>query len=248
MPGATPAFTPPDFVGLTYPAGTVEKTPITSPGSAGQFSLQETQLCYHGTPDQVNGPFSGHTSSFAYLLGAGWSFGTSFPADKQTQTPCPAGANCFRSGNPPNLERYLRFENIQTSIAGYVTYTLTFAFPPTAPTCNPTYYGSSVPYIYTFQGFNVPPLTKESDFAAGGGHPGGYTYGLCSAGTPASILAFMQAAATAAGFTPMSVTATNFHVCQSAGGGTYRRWDFTVGTGNEWQINRSSPIFMTASC
>jgi hypothetical protein len=224
-------------------------TPLTTAfGGTGQFKVQKTQLCYHGTPDQVNGPFSGHTSSFAGLFGAGWGVSLTFPADGQTQTSCDPGANCFHSAAPPYPEYYLSFANIQTPLADYVTYQLVLATPPPYPTCDATYYGPSVPYSYTFQGFNMPPLTKESDFAAGGGHPGGYTYGLCSAGTPATILAFMQAAVTAAGLAPTGVTPTTFHACQSAGGGFYRRWDFTVGSGNEWTINRSSPIFMTSNC
>ena len=248
LPGATAATAPGGYAGLTFPSGTVMNAITAAYGGTGQFKVQKTQLCYHGTPDQVNGPFSGHTSSFAVLFGSGWGVSPTFPADGQTQAACDPGASCFRSGNPPYVEYYLSFENIQTPLSGYVTYQLRLATPPPYPTCNPTYYGPSVAYTYNFDSFNVPPLTKESDFAAGGGHMGGYTYGLCSAGTPATILAFMEASATANGYTLLGVTATNFHVCQAAGGGAFSRWDFTVSTGNEWQINRSSPVFMTANC
>jgi hypothetical protein len=221
--------------------------PLTSSyGGTGQFTVQQTGACYTGTADEVNGPFSGHSSVFAYLFGSGWGVSTTFPSDGQTQQPCAAGASCFRSGAA--AEYYLSFENLTSPVTGFETYHLRLATPPLAPTCNPTYYGSSVSYMYTFQGYAVPPLTKESDFAAGGGHMGGYTYGLCSAGTPASILAFMQGAVTAAGSTPMSVNATTFHICVSAGSGYYRTYTFAVGSGNEWTIDRSSPVFTTPTC
>jgi hypothetical protein len=247
LPGAPAAVAPAGFAGLTFPAGTVMTTPMSAYGGPGQFTVQQADLCYHGTPDQVNGPFSGHTSSYAMLFGTGWGVSTTFPADGQMQTSC-TGPGCFRSGNPPDVEYYLSFESIATPIAGYVTYHLRMATPPAAPTCNPTYYDSSVPYTYTFQGFAMPPLTKENDFALGGGHMGGYTFGLCSAGPPATILAFMKTAAMAAGDTPIHVTATGFSVCVAATGGYYRTFDFAVGSGNEWSLNRSVPVYTTASC
>jgi hypothetical protein len=237
LAGAGATSAPAGFDALKYPAGAVMKPLASSFGGAGQFSVQQTDACYPGTPDAVNGPFSGHSSVFANLLGAGWGQANTFPGDGQTQAACAAGNFCLRDSG----EHYVALESIQTPLAGFVTYHLRLATPPAAPTCNATYYGPSVAYSYTFNNWAVPPLTKENDFVFGGGHAGGYNYGLCSAGTPATILAFMQAAVTAHGDTPHQVTATSFCVSFSPGAGAYGEYVFKVGSGNEWEIDRTAP-------
>lgn len=244
LAGAGATSAPAGFAALKYPASAVMKPLASSFGGAGQFAVQQTDVCYPGTPDAVNGPFSGHSSVFAYLLGAGWGQGTTFPADGQNQTACAAGNFCLHD----STEHYVALESIQTPITGFVTYHLRLATPPPAPTCNPTYYGPSVAYSYTFNNWAVPPLTKENDFALGGGHAGGYNYGLCSAGTPATILAFMQAAVTAHGDTPHQVTATSFCISYSPGAGAYGEYVFRVGAGNEWEIDRTSPASANPIC
>jgi hypothetical protein len=243
LPGAGATSAPAGFTGLTFPTGAVMKPLTSSAGGTGQFNVQQTDLCYSGTPDAVNGPFSGHTSVFANLLGAGWGQGNTFPSDGQTQAACAAGNFCLHNGT----EYYVALESILSPLAGFVTYHLKLATPPAAPTCNATYYGPSVPYIYTFDNWAMPPLTKESDFALGGGHAGGYDYGLCSAGTPASILAFVQAAAIAHGDTPHQVTSTSFCVSYTQGG-YYGENVVQVGSGNEWAIHHTAPAGSAPIC
>lgn len=247
LPGASAASAPAGFAGLQFPTGAVMTSPHASYGGTGQFTVQETDVCYAGMPDQVNGPFSGHSSVYAYLFGSGWGTSTTYPLDGQMQKPCITGARCFRSGAPPYVEYYLSFENLQSPITGYVTYHLRLATPPPAPSCNPTYYGPSVPYSYTFGSWALPPLTKVSSFALGGGHAGGYDYGVCSAGTPASILAFMEASVTAAGDTPHNVTATGFCVSYTQSG-YYGENSVSVGSGNEWAIHHTSPAATSPIC
>jgi hypothetical protein len=247
LPGASAASAPAGFVGLRFPTGAVMTSPHASYGGTGQFTVQETDVCYAGTLDEVNGPFLGHSSVFAYLLGSGWGTSTTFPLNGQTQTPCSTGARCFRSGASPYVEYYLSFENLQSPITGYVTYHLRMATPPPYPTCNPTYYGPSVPYSYTFGSWALPPLSKVSSFALGGGHMGGYDYGVCSAGTPASILAFMEASVTAAGETPHNVTATGFCVSYMQSG-FYGEDSVSVGSGNEWAIDHTVPASTSPIC
>jgi hypothetical protein len=245
LPGGGATSAPAGFSGLIYPASAVMKPLTSSFGGAGQFTVQQTDVCYPGTPDAVNGPFSGHTSVFANLLGAGWGTGSNtFPGDGQNQAACTPGNFCLHNGT----ESYVALESIQSPIGGFVTYHLRLATPPAAPTCNPSYYGPSVAYTYTFNNWAVPPLTKENDFALGGGHAGGYNYGMCSAGTPASILAFMLAAVTAHGDTPHQVTATSFCTSYSPGASAYGEYVVRVGSGNEWEIDRTSPAGTSPIC
>ncbi|HEV2237287.1 MAG TPA: hypothetical protein VGR57_11555 [Ktedonobacterales bacterium] len=247
LPGAGATSAPAGFEALHYPTGAVMKPLASSAGGAGQFTVQQTDVCFTGMPSDVNGPFSGRTSVFANLLGAGWGLSTTFPTDGQTQAACASGNSCLRDSG----EHYVALESIQSPLTGFVTYHLRLATPPAAPTCNATYYGPSVAYTYAFGNWAVPPLTKESDFALGGGHAGGYDYGLCSAGTPASILAFMQASVTAHGDTPHQVTAASFCVSYSQGSGAstvYGDYTFRVSTGNEWSVSRSAPIYPAPHC
>jgi hypothetical protein len=247
VPGATAATAPSSFAGLQFPSGAVMTSLQAAAGGTGQFLLDSTNVCYHGTVDQVNGPYSGHSSVFAYLLGSGWGYST-FPADGLHQAACGSGVRCFRSSPTTNPEHYLAFDHLTSPTTGYVTYRLRLATPPTTPSCNPTFYASR-PYIYGFLGYAVPPLTKESDTAAGGGYAGGYAYGLCSAGTPATILAFMRASAMAAGQTVLNSTATGFNTCvPGPGHGSYQEIIFGVSSGNEWEIRVSIPIFTTPTC
>jgi hypothetical protein len=244
--GGGVASAPAAFGGLTFPAGAV-MTPLQSSfGGTGEFAIQETDVCYAGTADEVNGPFSSRTSVFANLLGAAWGPNSTYPYDGQSQSTCRGGDSCFKSGAVD--EYYLSFEDLHSPLTGFFTYHLRLATPPTPPTCNASFYPASAPYVYAWGGFATPPLTKESDSALGGGHAGGYTYGLCSAGTPASILSFMQAAVRATGAPVQAVTASSFNTCVAASGGFYRSISFNAGGGNEWGMNVSSPIFTTATC
>ncbi|HEY7833606.1 MAG TPA: hypothetical protein VIG30_08565 [Ktedonobacterales bacterium] len=243
LPGASAAAAPAGFTGLQFPTGAVMTAPHSSYGATGQFAIQQTDVCYAGTPDQVNGPFSGHSSVFAYLFGSGWGTSTTYPLDGQTQKPCTTGANCFHSGD----EHYLSFENLTSPLTGFVTYHLRLGAPPPAPTCDPTFFGPSVSYSDTFGAYALPPLTKVSPAAGGEGFPGGTGTGFCSAGTSATILAFMQASAIAAGDTPRQITATSFCVSVSSGG-FYGQTVFVISSGNQWDINEYHPIASTPQC
>jgi hypothetical protein len=251
LPGATAAPSPiPGFFGLIFPTGAVATALHASYGGAGQFTIQETDVCYQGTTQQVAGPFSCHCSVYANLLGTGWGFNSTYPYDGQTRKACFSGATCFTSPFPANPEHYLSFENLHSPLTGYVTYHLRLATPPPAPTCDPTNYPSSEPYTYNFGGFAVPPLTKKSN-ALGGGFAGGYTYSLCSAGTPATILAFMRNAVTAAGRPITQSTATSISTCVPfAPGGTptpyFNDIVIAVATGNEWTMTIYVPV--STSC
>lgn len=244
LPGAAAAAAPAGFTGLQFPSGAVMTALHASYGGTGQFAVQETDVCYAGTVDEVNGPFSGHSSVFAYLFGSGWGQANTFPTNGAAQANCPAGGPaCFRTSD----EHYLYFEHLQSPLTGFVTYHLRLATPPPAPSCNPTYYGPSVPYSYTYGTWGLPPLSKVSSFALGGGHAGGYDYGVCSAGTPASILAFMLASVAAAGATAHQVTATSFCVSYMQGG-FYGEDGVSVGSGNEWALHHTVPAGTSPLC
>lgn len=250
LPSAAAASAPGGFGGLTFPAGAVMTPPLASFGATGQFTLRDTDVCYQGTVAQVNGGAS--TSVFAQLLGAAWGHNPTYPYGGDVQATCVSGGTCFKASPTANPEHYLSFEGLGAwgSGTGYVVYHLRLATPPAAPSCDPHWFNSSVPYIYG----EVPPLTKSSSAATFGGAGGGHHPGplMCSAGTQASILTFLQAHS---GGTPRHVTANSFDICLPAGGGFYYADTYLVGGGgypngyaNEWYVDMSIPVFTAPTC
>lgn len=250
LPSAAAASAPGGFGGLSFPAGAVMTPPLASFGATGQFTLRDTDVCYQGTVAQVNGGAS--TSVFAQLLGAAWGHNPTYPYGGDVQATCVSGGTCFKASPTANPEHYLSFEGLGAwgSGTGYVVYHLRLATPPAAPSCDPHWFNSSVPYIYG----EVPPLTKSSSAATFGGAGGGHHPGplMCSAGTQASILTFLQAHS---GGTPRHVTANSFDICLPAGGGFYYADTYLVGGGgypngyaNEWYVDMSIPVFTAPTC
>lgn len=204
LPGAHAAATIAGFSELRFPTGAVDAGPTTSAGGVGQFTIQAYDVCYSGTQDDLVGPFSGHHSVTAYLLGAGFGTALTFPYQGAFQQTCPHYCYDFADN-----QRYIAFENITDHGSGLITYRLRLAVPPPTPAChvpiydtNPHPYftaeaiGSSSPTLVQF-----PPLTKEG---TSDGHMGSVTHYFCSAGTAATISAFMTQSLTAAGWSPGS--------------------------------------------
>jgi hypothetical protein len=248
LPGSVAATPITGFTEVQFPTGAVDAGPHPSYGGTGQFTIQEYDACYTGTQDDLTGPFSGHHSVTAYLLGSGWGTSQTFPYTGDTQQPC--AQNCFDFADN---QRYLALDQITDHGNSLITYRMRLAAPPAAPSCNPTYYPSATPYSIYFNAdasslyhFQLPPLSKLSNFN-GGGHAGGYDTPICSAGDYPSILAFMNASVTAAGWTVMSPTsATGFSAQLAQNGHTYSIDVSTnsgyISTANEWILTVHVPM------
>lgn len=240
-PGATNAATIANFTDVHFPTGAVIKTTATTGDGAGKFTITEYDLCYTGTLDQVNGPFSGHSSVFAYLLGGGWGSGSPslFPYNAELQTACTTGANCFISGADIE-DRFATFENLTDHGGGLITYHMRLALPPAAPTCNTNFDGTD--YVASLDGFTpgvpLPPLSRTVGNNASGGIRG---TDVCSAGTVASISAFMTASLTAVGYTLVASDSRCFYQAQCWASTTSAvSWDVTDPT--DWHIVYRAPV------
>ena len=191
LPGAGSASAGPSFADLPLPANSVSTAPTQAGGGgAGQFTLYQVQMCSaDSSPSAVNAFFSTLTSH-------SWLHSNTFPADGAFQSAC-AASLCWAKD-----VRYVSLQQPITDLGGGVErYNLTVAKAPPAPNCNVAggstfsngyYYAIPDPhYMATnvFAKIPLPPLTRIVPDDASGGQRG---YELCSAGTKASITAFMN--------------------------------------------------------
>jgi hypothetical protein len=226
----------------------------TTYGGAGQYTLKVTEICYPGTVAQVNGPYSGHKSIYANLLGMGLDFNSTFPYDGATAADvCAYYANCFNTNGLSNPEHYISFEKLTSPQAGFVTYRLRVAAPPARPACSPPGDYSGQPVLHTWGitsslTYVVPPWTQGSTTNAGSGYAGGNLYWLCSAGSGATILQFMKGVAQSHGETLLHSTSTSFEVCLKQAAGQYFSVTITTSTGDVWQLNQTVPAFSDPTC
>jgi hypothetical protein len=254
-PTAVAATPIPGFTSYTlFPSGSVMTPLQTAYGGTGEFTIKETNICYPGTVAQVNGPYSGHSSVFAYLLGAGLDFNSTFPYDGVTAADvCASGANCFNTNGLSNFEHYISFEKLVSPTSGFVTYRLRLASPPANPVCSPSTDYSGQPIIHTWEittslTYVVPPLTKGSKANQGSGYAGGNLFTLCSAGSAATILPFMKSVAQSHGETLLNSTSSSFEVCLQQAAGAYFSVTVTANSGDVWTLNQTIPAFSTPTC
>lgn len=247
LPGAAAAASIAGFTDVHFSTNAVDTTPSHSYGGTGQFQIVEYDVCYSGTLDDLTGPFSGHHSVIAYLYGAGWGNAPLFPYQGDFQTTC--ASPCFFFADN---QRYLALEHITNHGGNLITYHLRLAAPPPTPSCNASNYPASTPYAVFYDGnassiyhFQLPPLSKISNFN-GGGHAGGTDIPICSAGTHATVLAFMHHAVTAAGWHVTTSTSTSFSATLSSGGRTYQvdvnTMSGLISTPNEWVLTTHVPM------
>jgi hypothetical protein len=213
LPGAGPASTGPSFADLPLPPNSVSTAPAQmGGGGAGQFTLDQVQLCTaDSSPSAVNAFFSGLTSH-------SWLHSNTFPADGAYQSTC-TNAACWAKD-----VRYVMLPQPITDLGGGVErYHLIVAVAPPAPDCSGSgntfsqgyYYAIPDPrYVATnvFAHIPLPPLSRIVPDDASGGQRG---YEICSAGTVASISSFMTKHLTDQGWT-------------STGGGTWTKSGYTL--------------------
>lgn len=254
-PGSAAATSIPGFTSFAlFPTGSVMTPLSTSYGGTGQFTIETTNICFQGTTTQVNGPFSGHSSVFAYLLGAGLNFNSTFPYDGATAArACRGGASCFNTNGLSNPEHYISFENLASPQSGYVTYHLRVAAPPAAPACAPASDYANQAILHTWEittslRYDMPPLTKGSTANQGGGYAGGNGSIFCSAGSAGTILNFMENVAKSHGETLMDTSSTSFKVCIEQAPEAYFAVTVTANSGNVWTMNQTIPAYGTPTC
>lgn len=226
LPGAGPASAGSSFTDLPMPANSVS-TPLAQSGGggAGQFTLYTLQLCTSGSsPTSINAFFAGITAQ-------GWLHSTTFPADGSFQSNC-TNSDCWAKD-----VRYVSLQEPISDLGGGIErYQLTLATAPPAPNCDNQGSTFSTGYYYklpdpgykstnVYANIPLPPLSRIVPDDASGGVRG---YGICSAGTVASITSFMNTQLTASGWS-------------TTGGGNW------VKSGYSLTVSVSSPTFWTIS-
>jgi hypothetical protein len=196
VPGSSPLGTIPHFPEVALPSGAnpVAAAPQTSGGGSGQFTITSYAVCYTGTTDEVDGPYSAHHSLSAMLLGTGWGrTPDSFPFDAQYNKACSSSQFCFFSGVAV-IGRQLEADSVTDHGNHLITFNLRLAFPPTAPACNANFTGSPIHGIQTTAAtaYGTVPLPPISLLAPDNstGHGG---LDICSTGTAATLSAFLMA-------------------------------------------------------
>jgi hypothetical protein len=230
LPGSGPASAGSHFTDLPLPAHSVSAAPTqTGGGGDGQFTLYDLELCTSASsPSAVNAFFAGLPASH-------WQPSNTFPADGAYQSSC-GGPYCWAKD-----ARYVSLaEPITDRGGGIERYHLTLAVPPPAPDCSASGNTFSTGYYYQLPNPNytttqvyadipLPPLSRIVRNDASGGQRG---YNMCSAGTVASITAFMNAHLTTLGWT-------------SSGNGTWTQNGYiltiSIPSPTDWNIGWHDP-------
>lgn len=209
---ATPA-SPVSGFNYGLPTNTVATAPTTTAGGAGQYTLYDMDLCTpHTTTDLPEGATPRPLATALQFYG--WGPMPAFPTGGDALQACPSGDTCYgyelqtKSGAPYFTvpEQFLAFGNVQDRGNGLVTYHLKLADAPPTLACTDPNLTSFEHYMYaaspvylpfygaptltaggTYSGLQLPPMTRMySESGAGRTN-----YHMCSAGTGASINAFM---------------------------------------------------------
>lgn len=235
LPGLS-AATALSLFGLTYPPGAVAAAPHNSAGGTGQFTVSVYSACAPNTDASLTfATGKGPTPFSKVLLFSGWAPSKTFPADGQFQSSC--SSECFVNGDGTD---YLALASITPVVNGLVTFQMIVATPPTAPTCDPSHFGNNT-YVTSIQGPNsttiyLPPLTRIST-DMGGGYAGGVVTSYCSAGSGASVNAFLQATLPNGGWTSNGPSSW-----KTSNGTETWTMDITVNTPAMWTINQHVPM------
>lgn len=201
LPGAVPASAGTSFPQLPFPQGAVSAPVAQQSSGDGQFTIALVNVCAPNTsPSAVTALYT------SKLPSQQWSQSKTFPFDGSFQDTCGQGS-CWTMDN---ATLYLKVENVADKGSGLVTYALRLGTPPPAPACganftDPMYHtqlGAAFQSTYVYATIPLPPLTRTF----GNNAAGFLGTGLCSAGTTASITAFMTKQLTAQGWQQINMT------------------------------------------
>jgi hypothetical protein len=177
---------------VPFPDNTLTTTPTVTATGKVSFTVETINGC--ASNSDVNLTISGAKGSFPFtvaILYSPWTKSNTFPITGQVQQSCGA-TPCFASTSNAAMPDYLELTQVTDHGGGVITFTLTLAISPTAPTC-PS--GFSSGYYYTlpaatapYNAIPLPPLTRtQSDDSAG--HLG---FDLCTTGNGGAVEAFMM--------------------------------------------------------
>lgn len=174
---------------LDFPEDGVGTGTITSPNGA-PMEVDEYNLCLHSKSAPNTDPDPMKTVLTAInVSGRGWTSGTAFPFDGTTPRPCTPGQVCFSI-----LEQgYLLVENVRVYTGKLYTFHLRRALPAPLVRCDPALFpNDTYPTTISPEWAAEIPLPLVTRVSSGEDYGQGITTYLCSAGTPASIMAFMN--------------------------------------------------------
>jgi hypothetical protein len=177
---------------VPLPTNTVTTAPTVTATGKVSFTVETIQGCAPNS--DTNLTISGAKGNFPFtvaILYSPWTKSNTFPTTGQVQQSCGA-TPCFASTSNAAMPNYLELTQVTDHGGGVITFTLTIALSPTAPTCAS---GFSSGYYYTlpaatapYNAIPLPPLTRtQSDDSAG--HLG---FDLCTTGNGGAVEAFMN--------------------------------------------------------
>lgn len=211
---------------MAYPTGTVSSTISVTASGPGLFTVNQITICTPGTSaNAVQSFYATHLPALEH----GWMPSSLFPADGGLMTTC--GASCFWNPKGGDIY-YMVFDQFTDHGSGVVSYRGRWAVfvISTLPTCNTNFDAANpgAQRMVDFVGsgataFPIPPLSSIAQDNASGGLRG---YDICSAGTAASVKAFLDKEVPADGWT--KVTTSNAHCTIASNcwtkGGQYWSW------------------------
>jgi len=215
---------------VPFPSGSQANQLVDTVNSTGLYEVVEFGVCSPSTSvTAVHSYFAGQFPSM------GWQQSGTYPYDGGYLASC-GDPYCWKVGAQPEFSS---LEKVTDAGNGFVTYNMRLAFPPTLPDCsNIVPDGSPTRWFFWEQQPTVPlpPLTAEG---LGDGYGTGgktvYSQAECSAGTAASVNAFLSSEMSKHGW-----SATGQNLCGSTGwvinsAGLALKWVVTDPT--NWTMN-----------
>jgi hypothetical protein len=210
IPNGTPTITA--FADVALPASSfAAPTAIHLNGGTNLYTVYLDQICTQGTSVSAIQTF------FASgLPAAGWPYAPKLPFDGGYFAPCGDPYCWAQNANA----RMVGLEAVTDRGNSVVTYTLRLFSEPPAPTCASQFNTPPFNVVQTFQEvfenayyISLPPQARTVPDDASGGQKG---VDICSAGTVASIIAYMQTELPKQGFSLVSGSGGN-QTWQNAG-------------------------------
>lgn len=215
------AAQPLNLPAMQFPPGTVARPLSPDGGGPGQYTVASYLACSPNTDANLTMSTGKGPESFtSLLLLYAWAPWSSFPTNGDKQGPCMG--TCFAyngdivsKGLFSPAPNFLQISPVASIGNGLQLFNLRVTTPPVAPTCDPGYdtlddevFGHHPEYQTYYDvvgGIQYPPLTR----LVGDSSPGTIGESLCSAGTPASIKAFMDQQFSTHGYTATSCGAND---------------------------------------
>lgn len=185
---------------MEFPADTVGIVSTLVAGGTGQFTVLDYQGCTpNSTTDLIVTSGKGPLPFTSLLPFYGWTASTTFPVGGQIQQTC-GTAKCFATADGSG---FLELDSVVDHGGQLITFHLRRTTPPAAPSCSSTTFADASYHVTIDDGGGVqiplPPLTR---LGRGDGTAGSVYVPACSAGTAASVTAFLRAALPAYGWQP----------------------------------------------